>query len=55
MNYFNPFENSQLVIGQYKTLPPFVGRLSSMLIFLYPVLDSELRKFGDNYDVPAII
>lgn len=57
LNYFNPFENSQLVIGQYKTLPPFIGRLQSMLLFLYPLPDTELRKFGDsnNYDVASIL
>lgn len=56
MNHFSPFDSSQVVIGQYKTLPPFIGHFSSMLLFLYPVHDSDLRKFGDNnYDVASIL
>lgn len=55
INYFQPFEHSQISVGQYKLVPPFIGRLQNFLIFLYPVEDMQLRSIAKNYDIPTIL
>jgi hypothetical protein len=54
MNFFSPFEHSQLSIGQYKSTPAFVGRLSGLVLFLYPVSGHDIRSMAENYDLSLI-
>ena len=44
MDYFFPFENSYISIGQHKSQHPFVGRLENMELFLYPINDLEIKR-----------
>jgi len=39
---FEPFTNSQLVLGQYRSIPSFTGTVSNLLLFLYPVTGDEV-------------
>ena len=54
-NFFNPFENSQLVLGQHHDSPPFIGRITNMLLFLNPLGDQEIRRLAQNYDIDEIL
>lgn len=43
IRYYTPFENAQIVIGQFKSIiEPFSGFLHNMVLFFYPAVDSEI-------------
>ena len=55
LNFFNPFDSSLISVGQFHDSPPFVGRLQSMLLFLGPLGDQEIRALAENYDIEGIL
>lgn len=54
-NYFNPFEQSQISVGQYHDSHPFIGKLSNMLLFLNPLGDLEIRGLAEDYNIDEVL
>lgn len=42
INYYRPFDNAQISVGQYRTVKSFCGHVANMILFLYPVTDDEV-------------
>lgn len=55
MNYFSPFEHSQISVGQCSSVPAFLGSMSGLILFLYAVSNQDIKSIADNYDLPLIL
>ena len=54
-NFFNPFDSSQISVGQFHDSPPFVGTMKNLLLFLSSLADLEIRRLAENYDIDEIL
>jgi hypothetical protein len=44
IRYYTPFENAQIVVGQFKSIiPAFSGFVHNMILLLYPAMDTEIK------------
>lgn len=55
MNFYTPFDNSQISLGQFKDQAAFNGKLTNMILFLNPLGEQEIRSLADNYDIEEIL
>ena len=44
IRYFTPFENSQILLGQFRGVEPFSGHVNNLVLFFYPATDEEIRN-----------
>jgi hypothetical protein len=44
IKFYTPFENSQILIGQYRGVEPFNGLVNNMTLYFYPANDDEIRN-----------
>ncbi len=52
VSHYTPFENAQVVLGQYRTIDPFRGYIQNLMLYLYPVVAEEVRILqheAENY------
>ena len=55
VNFFNPFEQSLISVGQYKLVGPYVGKLNNMLLLLKPFNDQEILRMAKDYNLHQIL